>query len=205
MPATGCPARTDATVVQGRNENRKRAGGLPVPHVEPALAESDVDRAGSQCRSDRGELGAKPLDVMNLARPEPDARMPEGTCSSRERRVVGDEHGGRRACIREHIGIGRIRGKHFANLDDVLALVVQEVRDTSGHVVVEEPPQQSSNGLCEGDGDVLASEIREFFQDPVSRPPVRDHPTNCGRRDAGSSHRRLTGKDSPATFDPADT
>ena len=131
--------------------------------------------------------------------------MPEGTCSSRERRVVGDEHGGRRACIREHIGIGRIRGKHFANLDDVLALVAQKVRDTSGHVVVEEPPQQSSNGLCEGDGDVLASEIREFFQDPVNRPPVRDHPTNCGRRDAGSSHRRLTGKDAPATFDPADT
>jgi hypothetical protein len=131
--------------------------------------------------------------------------MPEQPSSPRERRVVRDEDAGGRAGIREHVGVRRTRGQDLANLDDIVAPVAQEVRDTSRDVVVQEPRHRSSPGPCQGDRDILAAEIREFRQDPVDRPPISDHPADRGRRDAGSSDRRLTGQDAPATFDPTDT
>lgn len=141
---------------------------------------------------------------MNFARPEPNAWVPDRPSSPRERRIVGDKHATGRAGIREHVRIGRIRSEHLANLDDVVAQVAQEVCDASRDVVVEKPRHRASPGPCQGDSNILAAEIRELSQDPVNRPPILDHAADRGRRDAGSSDRRLTGEESTATYDRAD-
>ncbi len=114
-------------------------------------------------RSDRGELGAEPLDVIDLACPQPDARVPNRASPSRERRVVGDEHAGGRAGIRENVGVGSVRGKHLTNLDRVLAAVTEQVRQTSRHDVVQEPRHRPSPGASQGARNVLWTEVRELL------------------------------------------